>query len=137
MPGVIGQTVSHYRILDRIGSGGMGVVFRAEDLRLRRAVALKFLHPSSSADATARERFLREAHCVARLDHPNICTVYETDTTEDGQMFIAMAFYDGETLSQRLKKGPLGTTEAIEIALQVLAGLAHAHDEGLYHRDIK
>jgi len=134
---VIGQTVSHYRILDRIGSGGMGVVYRAEDLRLRRPVALKFLHPSSSGDATARERFLREAHCVARLDHPNVCTVYETDTTEDGQMFIAMAYYEGETLTQRLRKGPLGTGEAIEIALQVLAGLGYAHDEHLYHRDIK
>ena len=101
---VIGQKVSHYRILDRIGSGGMGVVYRAEDLRLRRPVALKFLHPSASADATARERFLREAHCVARLDHPNVCTLYETDTTEDGQMFIAMAYYEGETLAQRLKR---------------------------------
>lgn len=134
---VIGQTVSHYRVLDRLGSGGMGVVYRAEDLRLRRPVALKFLHPSSSGDATARDRFLREAHLVARLDHPNICTVFEIDTTEDGQMFIAMAYYEGETLNQRLKKGPLSAEETIEIALQVLAGLGHAHDERLCHRDIK
>ena len=115
----------------------MGVVYRAEDLRLRRPVALKFLHPSASGDATARERFLREAHCVARLDHPNVCTLYETDTTEDGQMFLAMAYYEGETLTQRLKNGPLGLGEAIEISLQVLAGLGCAHDERLYHRDIK
>jgi len=134
---VIGQTVSHYRVLDRLGSGGMGVVYRAEDLRLRRTVALKFLHPAANADATARERFLREAHCVARLDHPNVCTVFEIDTTGDDQMFIAMAYYEGETLAQRLKKGPLDVHEAIGITLQVLAGLGYAHEERLYHRDIK
>lgn len=137
MCAVIGQTVSHYRVLDRIGSGGMGVVYQAEDLRLRRSVALKFLNPSASHDETARERFLREAHCVARLDHPNICTVYEIDTLEDGQMFIAMAFYEGETLTQKIRRGPLGVAEAMEIAVQVLSGLAYAHEQRLYHRDIK
>ena len=137
MCAVIGQTVSHYKILDRIGSGGMGVVYHAEDLRLRRSVALKFLSPAASGDETARERFLREAHCVARLDHPNICTVHEVDTLEDGQMFIAMAFYEGETLAQKIRRGPLGIGEAVEIALQVLSGLAYAHEQRLYHRDIK
>ena len=134
---VIGQIVSHYRVLEKLGTGGMGVVYRAEDLRLQRPVALKFLHPGASRDATARERFLREAHWASRLDHPNLCTIFEVDTSEDGQMFIAMACYEGETLAQKLKRGPLELPEVIETAVQILAGLEYAHEARVYHRDIK
>jgi serine/threonine-protein kinase len=134
---VIGQTVSHYRILEKLGSGGMGVVYRAEDYRLRRPVALKFLQPASHGDRASRERFLREAHSASCLDHPNLCTIYEVDTAADGQMFIAMAYYEGETLAERLHRGPLSPAEAVGIALQVLAGLEYAHERGIHHRDIK
>ncbi len=134
---MIGQTVSHYRIVEKLGTGGMGVVYRAEDLRLQRSVALKFLHPGARSDAKARERFMREAHSASRLDHPNLCTIFAVETSEDGQMFIAMAYYEGETLGQRLRRGRLEVPETIEIVLQVLAGLAYAHEERVYHRDIK
>src|SRR4029453_5019892 len=100
-----GKAVSHYRVVEQLGSGGMGVVYRAEDFRLRRPVALKFLHPPANKDRTSRERFLREAHSASRLDHPNLCTIYEIDTTADDQMFIAMAYYEGETWAERRRGG--------------------------------
>lgn len=134
---MIGDTVGHYRILDELGTGGMGVVYQARDLRLKRTVALKFLPPELSRDAEAKRRFLKEAEAAAALDHPNICTVYEVGETEEGQLFIVMACYTGETLKDRLKRGPLTPAEASWVAVQAAAGLSQAHARGIVHRDIK
>ena len=133
---MIGTTVSHYRILERIGSGGMGVVYLAEDIDLHRKVALKFLHESAQGGAEAHERLLREAQAEGMLDHPNIATVYEIGTWQ-GQMFIAMAYYAGETLKQRLERGPLAIDDVVNIAAQIAAGLEAAHAAGIVHRDLK
>ncbi|MFH1755660.1 MAG: serine/threonine-protein kinase, partial [Candidatus Latescibacterota bacterium] len=133
---MIGQTVSHYRILEKLGEGGMGVVYKAEDLKLHRFVALKFLPPHMSDDE-ATQRFANEAHAVSELDHPNICAIYEIDQTPEGQMFIVMPCYGGESIQSMTKKGPLGVEQAIDIASQVAKGLAKAHEKGIIHRDIK
>ncbi len=134
---MIGQTVSHYKILEKLGEGGMGMVFEAEDLKLGRRVALKFLPPRLQADNAAKKRFVHEAKAASALDHPNIGTIYEIDETRDGQMFIAMACYDGGTLKQKVESGPVAAGEAIDIVSQVASGLAKAHDSGIVHRDIK
>ena len=122
---------------DPLGAGGMGVVYKARDERLGRQVALKFLPPHLSAEPDAKARFLAEARAAAALDHPNVCTIYEIGETEDGQLFIAMPLYDGETLQARLDRGRLTFDEALPIALQVARGLGHAHDAGIVHRDVK
>ena len=132
-----GQTLSHYNVLERLGGGGMGVVYRALDTRLDRHVALKFLPPELTRDDEARQRFMQEAKAASALDHPNICTIHEIDSTPDGQLFIAMAFYEGETLSKRIARGPLRVADALDLAIQVLQGLAEAHAAGIVHRDIK
>ena len=132
-----GQTVSHYKVLERLGGGGMGVVYKALDTHLDRHVALKFLPPELTRDDDARERFVLEARAASALDHPNICTIYDIDATSDGQMFIAMGYYEGETLKERIAKGPLPTEEALDIAMQVAQGLSKAHAAGIVHRDIK
>lgn len=132
-----GQRVSHYEILEKLGGGGMGVVYKARDLRLERIVALKFLPPHLSTDEEAKERFLIEAQAAAALDHPNICTIHEIGETRDGQLFIAMPCYEGETLKQRIGQGPLPVEEALSITTQVARGLARAHERGITHRDIK
>src|SRR5512140_2585493 len=129
--------VSHYRILQKVGSGGMGVVFKAEDSRLKRTVALKFLPPDLCSDPEAGERFLREAQTASALDHPNICTVYEVGQGEEGQLFISMAYYEGMTLKEKIGFGRLTVEEACTIAIQVARGLAEAHAHGMVHRDIK
>jgi len=134
---MVGKTVSHYTILERIGSGGMGVVYRAEDSKLKRTVALKFLPPELTRDSEARERFVHEAQAASALDHPNICTIYEIDQTDDEQMFIAMSAYRGETLKEKLDRGPLKLQEALELAIQIAQGLHKAHEEGIVHRDVK
>jgi eukaryotic-like serine/threonine-protein kinase len=134
---MIGQVVSHYRILERLGGGGMGEVFKAEDLRLGRRVALKFLPPELGRDPVAKERFAQEARAASALDHPNICALHDIDETEDGRLFLAMAFYEGESLKKRLDAGPLPLDEALGLGEQVAAGLAKAHAEGIVHRDIK
>jgi serine/threonine protein kinase/tetratricopeptide (TPR) repeat protein len=134
---MIGKTVSHYRILEKLGEGGMGVVYKAEDTRLKRAVALKFLPPELTRDASAKERFIQEAQAASGLDHPNICTIFEIDDTADGQSFIAMAFYGGGTLKARIERGPLDIEEAIGIAVQTAQGLGRAHEAGIVHRDLK
>jgi len=133
---IIGQTISHYRITGKIGAGGMGEVYRAEDQHLRRTVALKFLSPGAVADETARERFIHEARAASALDHPNICTVYDIDEAPDGGLYVSMACYDGETLRQAMARGPLQIEDAIGIARQLAEGLAKAHDEGITHRDL-
>jgi serine/threonine protein kinase len=132
-----GTVISHYKIMEKIGAGGMGVVYRAEDTRLKRLVALKFLPPGLTRDSEAKERFTREAQAASALDHNNICTIYEIDETDDGQMFIAMACYDGETLREKIKRNPLRVEEALDIAIQVAQGLVKAHEKGITHRDIK
>ncbi len=133
---MIGQTVSHYRIIEKLGEGGMGVVYKAEDTALQRTVALKFLPPELTRDADAKQRFLHEARAAARLDHPNICTVYEVGES-DGQLFLAMACYEGMTLREKLQAGPLPWAEAATLAMQAAAGLSEAHAHGIVHRDIK
>jgi serine/threonine-protein kinase len=115
----------------------MGVVYKAQDLKLDRSVALKFLSPDLTRDPEAKERFVHEAKAASSLDHQNICTVHEIGETQDGQIFIVMAFYDGETLKKKIERAPLKIEEAIGIAIQVGQGLAKAHMHGIVHRDIK
>ena len=123
---MIGKTISHYKILEKIGEGGMGVVYKAEDTKLRRTVALKFLHPDLIRDTEAKERFVQEAQAAASLDHPNICTVYEINES-DGQTFIAMAYVEGQCLKEKIKTGQLELEEALDITSQVAEGLRAAH----------
>jgi eukaryotic-like serine/threonine-protein kinase len=135
---MIGRTVGHYRILGHLGDGGMGVVYRAEDTRLGRVVALKLLPPELTRDAEAKRRFEREARAAALLDHPNICTTYDFGEAEgDGQMYIAMAYCDGESLADRVTRGPLSLDDAIRIVEQICRGLGKAHASGVVHRDVK
>ena len=136
--GLTGRTISHFQVREPLGAGGMGVVYRAEDERLGRAVALKFLLPFYSLDASARARLQREAHLVAALDHANLCTIHEVGTSEDGGIFLAMPLYPGETLKARLTRaGPTPIGDVLEIARQVTAGLECAHNAGIVHRDLK
>jgi TolB-like protein/predicted Ser/Thr protein kinase len=133
---MIGKTISRYRITEKLGEGGMGVVYKAEDSTLRRTVALKLLPPEMARDAEARTRFLHEAQAAAALNHPNICTIYEIGE-DDGQTFIAMALVEGESLKHRIEAGPLPVGEAVDIAAQVAEGLAAAHKRGIVHSDMK
>jgi eukaryotic-like serine/threonine-protein kinase len=133
---MIGETVGHYRVQTELGRGGMGVVFRAEDLKLGREVALKFLADSFSGDLTVHDRFLREARAAAALSHPNICTIYEINDS-GGRPFIAMELLEGQTLQARLASGPLPQGELLDLAIQITDALAAAHAKGLIHRDIK
>jgi eukaryotic-like serine/threonine-protein kinase len=132
---MIGKTVSHYRILDKLGGGGMGVVYRAEDTRLHRPVALKFL-PDASDDPVARERFMREARAASSLNHPHICTVHEVEEHE-GRPFIVMELLEGRPLGDVIAAGPLATDRIVDIAIQMAEGLGVAHERGIVHRDIK
>jgi serine/threonine protein kinase len=134
---MIGKTVSHYKILDKLGEGGMGVVYKAEDTRLKRTIALKFLPRTLTTDPDAKGRFIHEAQAASALQHNNICTVHDIDELPDGQLFIIMDFYDGETLKKKIERGPLKIEETIHIAVQVAQGLAKAHENGIVHRDIK
>jgi len=134
---MIGKTISHYRILEELGRGGMGVVYKAEDTKLKRTVALKFLPPELTRDKEAKERFIHEAQAASALEHNNICNIHEIDETEDGQTFIVMACYEGETLKEMIKRGPLKIEKALDIATQVAKGLHEAHEKGIVHRDIK
>ena len=134
---MIGETISKYRILEKLGQGGMGVVYKAEDLRLGRDVAIKLLAPELTRDVPARTRFLQEARTVSSFEHPNICVVHEVDETADGRMFMAMTYYPGETLREKIARGPLPPLEAADIAEQVARGLARAHEKHIVHRDIK
>ena len=134
---MIGETISHYRITDKLGAGGMGIVYKAQDLQLERFVALKFLPYDLALSESDRERFLREARSASALDHPNIGVIHGIDKTADGQLFIVMAYYEGQTLSQKLSGGPLALRQAMDWACQISAGLAAAHARKIVHRDIK
>jgi eukaryotic-like serine/threonine-protein kinase len=134
---LVGRTVGNYRIEACVGSGGMGVVYRGSDIRLDRPVALKFIWPALSTDPVVKDRFMVEARAAAGLDHPNICTVHEVGKTDDGALFIAMAYYEGETLKERLVRGPLPIEEAVDTVVQIARGVSAAHARGIVHRDIK
>ena len=134
---MIGQTVAHYEIQELLAEGAMGVVYKARDLNLERSVAIKFLKPQRSADETATRRFVYEAKAASSLDHPNVCTIYEIEKDDNGQLFIVMAYYEGETLRRKLSHGPLPIDEALQHTVDIAQGLAKAHRHGLVHRDIK
>jgi len=134
---MIGQTISHYKILAKLGAGGMGVVYKAQDTTLNRAVALKFLPQDLTRDQETIDRFINEAQAASALDHANICTIHEIGETEDGQMFIVMAYYAGETLQKKVVSVQLSVDSVIDIVMQVARGLERAHEAGITHRDIK
>jgi len=132
-----GSTVSErYTIIEELGRGGMGVVYKAEDTKLKRTVALKFLPPELTHVQEVNDRFMREAQAAAALNHPNICTVYEFDQAE-GKTFISMAYIEGRSLKKKIESGPLELDEALKIATQIADGLQEAHRKGVVHRDIK
>ncbi len=134
---MIGKTILHYKILEKLGGGGMGVVYKAEDTKLDRIVALKFLPPHLLANKESEQRFISEAKAASSFDHPNICTIHDINKTEDGQFYIVMGYYKGETLKKKLESGPLQIDIAINYAVQIATGLARAHEAGIIHRDIK
>jgi serine/threonine-protein kinase len=132
-----GTTVSHYRILEKLGAGGMGVVYKALDLKLERTVALKFLPSDAALTAHDKQQLIREARAASALDHPSIGVIYGLEETQDGQLFIVMGYYDGETLAQKLARERPALREALDLAVQIAAGLAHAHAKNIVHRDVK
>ncbi|CAG1770458.1 partial serine/threonine protein kinase, bacterial, partial [uncultured bacterium] len=134
---MIGETISHYKVVEKLGRGGMGTVYKAEDLKLHRVVALKFLPIEFTYDEESKRRFILEAQAASSLQHNNICTIHEIDETSDGEFFIAMDFYEGETLKEKIRKGELNLDDIINITTQITEGLNKAHEKGIIHRDIK
>ena len=132
-----GQNLAHYQVLEWLGGGGMGVVYKAHDTKLDRFVALKFLPPELARDAEARERFILEANAASALDHPNIAVVHDFDERHEGRLFIAMAYYPGETLKKKIVRGPLPVEKTLDYAMQTAEGLMRAHEAGIVHRDVK
>ena len=133
---MIGKTVAHYRITSKLGAGGMGEVFLAEDTRLERKAAIKFLPAEFAEDPERRARFLKEARAASALNHPHVCVVYDVGETEAGLPFIAMEFVEGETLDALVKQGPLEISRIVAIGVQVADALAAAHSRRIVHRDI-
>jgi serine/threonine protein kinase len=134
---MIGELISHYKIIEKLGEGAMGVVYKAEDTNLGRFVALKFFPAELKSDKEKKERFIREAMTASALDHANIYTVHEIGEANDGRMFICMALYEGGTLAEKIKEGPLNMEEVIDISIQVAQGMDKVHRKGIIHRDIK
>jgi eukaryotic-like serine/threonine-protein kinase len=134
---MIGKIISHYKILEKLGEGGMGEVYKAEDTKLERTVAIKFLPSKMTFDEEAKKRFIHEAKAASSLEDNNICNIHEIDQTEDGQLFVVMACYEGETLKDKIEKGPLKIDEVTDYAVQISNGLTKAHNKGIVHRDIK
>jgi len=141
---MLGKTISHFKIIEKLGEGGMGIVYKAQDLKLDRYVALKFLPQHLTSSEEEKKRFIHEAKTASALDHPNICTIYEIDESttasgepKDGQLFICMAYYEGETLKLKIENGRLEIEEAIDIAVQIAEGLNQAHQKDIVHRDVK
>ena len=134
---MVSGTILHYRILEKLGNGGMGEVYKAEDINLKRTVALKFLPLSFSSDVNAKKRLIHEAQSASALDHPNVCTIYEIGEMDNEQIFISMACYEGQTLKEKIEIGPLKIEEMLNIAIQICEGLDKTHQNGIIHRDIK
>jgi len=134
---MVGSTISHYKIIVKLGEGGMGVVYKAEDTKLGRCVAIKFLPQHVGADEEKKSRFIQEARAASVIDHPNIGAIYEINETTDGSMYIVMACYDVDSLKDKISKGLLEINQAIDFSLQIAQGMAKAHERGIIHRDLK